>query len=87
MAKLCAGRRLIRSRLRARRPRGELVGHLAAKLTRGRADRLGGHVTDVIRRVTANAEADRRAERDRPGVLATALGRRFGPPYLLLRDA
>jgi len=37
--------------------------------------------------LTAGAEADRRAERDRPGMLATALGRRFGPPYLLLRDA
>ena len=31
--KLCAGRRLIRARLRARRPRGELVGYPAGKLT------------------------------------------------------
>jgi hypothetical protein len=31
--KLCAGRRLIGARLRARRPRGELVGYLAGKLT------------------------------------------------------
>jgi hypothetical protein len=30
--KLCAGRRLIRARLRARRPRCELVGYLAGKL-------------------------------------------------------
>jgi hypothetical protein len=47
LAKLCAGGRLIRSRLRARRPRGELIGHLTAKLTRGRAGRFGGHITDL----------------------------------------
>ena len=37
--KLCAGRRLIRARMRARRPRGELVGYLAGKLTGARSPR------------------------------------------------
>jgi hypothetical protein len=36
--KLCAGRRLIPVRLRARRPRGELVGYLAGKLAGVPAD-------------------------------------------------
>jgi hypothetical protein len=35
--KVCAGRRLIRARLRGRRPRGELVGYLTGKLTGGPA--------------------------------------------------
>ena len=33
-----------------------------------------------------DAEAERRAEKGRPGVLTSAFRQRFGPPYLLLRD-
>jgi len=77
---------LVRNRLRARRPRGELVGDLAGKLAGGPAGQFAGHIADLIRSVAADAIADRRAKQRRPGVLASALGRRFGPPYLLLRN-
>ena len=36
--------------------------------------------------MAADAEAGRRAKQRRPGVLASALRRRFSPPWLLLRD-
>jgi hypothetical protein len=56
------------------RPCGELVGYLTRKLTRSPA---GGHVTDLIRRTAADAEADRPPGRDRESRAEPLFLRRF----------
>jgi hypothetical protein len=58
---LCAGRRLIGCHPRSLRPYDELVGYPAGKPSRSPAD----HVTDLIRHIAADAEADRPPGRDR----------------------
>jgi hypothetical protein len=74
--------RLIRS---AGRPRGELLRHLTGKLAWGPASQLGGYVPDLIRRLTADTEGNRRAKQGRTRVIARAFWRRLRQRYLLKR--
>src|SRR6266567_6209369 len=84
-ATLRAGRRLVRSRRPARRPRGELLANLAGKLTRGPARQFPGHVPALIRRLAAAAEGCRRAARRRIRVFTGAFRRWLGQLDLLKR--
>src|SRR5713101_1940796 len=85
VAALGAGRRLVRGRRHARRPRGELLRHLAGKLIRGPAGRFRRPVPDLIRQLAAAAEGYRSAEQRRSRVFACAFRRRFAQLDLLKR--
>lgn len=85
-ARGCAAASGARCRLvRAGRPRGELLAHLAGKLTRGPADQFPGHVPGLVRRLAAVTEGYRRTEQGRTRVFTGTFRRWLGQLDLLQR--